>query len=79
LLGTAHGVVLEDTEAQRFAWIYVLDISAQKLRWPSVNAARFDGASRVVVSLDVRMVAQGTVMIDLQTGQVTRHLERRDP
>lgn len=70
LLGTAHGVVLVDTERNRHAWLYV-QAGGQKLRWPTLTGARFDGQRALItVELGVAM-RKGLVAVDLASGRVT--------
>jgi hypothetical protein len=71
LLGTFHGVILTNPARSRHAWIYVYPGGDQKLRWPSIRAARIAG-STAVISLEPHD-SEGpprTVRVDLATGRV---------
>lgn len=71
LLGTAHGVVLRDDKRDRYAWIFVQP-GGQKLRWPTIVGARFDGDSALI---DVELAGadlRGLVRVELSSGRVEK-------
>ena len=69
LLGTAHGVVLQDIPGKRHAWIWVT-AGGVKLRFPTIASARFDGDhARIVVSLG-QVETTSWVQVRLADGEV---------
>ena len=65
LLGTAHGVIL--AEPARHAWIYV-HRGGQKLRFPTVASARFEGEVAAIELVLAQTGDAGTARVDLRTG-----------
>jgi hypothetical protein len=62
LLTTAHGVVLLDERRARYSWVFVIERTQRKLRFPSVTKAEFRGDHAVATldgnAIDVMLPAQ---------------------
>ncbi len=70
LLGTSHGVILTNPERSRHAWIYVSVASGQKLRHPTIRAARIvDGAAVISLEPAAATARSPVVRVDLETGR----------
>ena len=75
LLATAHGVIVADYARRRHAWLYIHP-GGDKLRFPSIEAAVFDG-NDARISVRPRAVSGGQkIVVDLTTGRTKRSGDR---